>query len=144
MTWTASVMPDDALDPDSLVGRMIHGWEPRPQSPEEVAAGLRQAFRKCIKDGVVSPLPVSEPPPATLELLPLWLAMARAEAKESGSQASQAHQFSRGYIQAWAPVILALRDWLFPSGPPMFGTEIRVGHIYNQLTKEAAIARGER
>ena len=132
IAWTAAVMPDDALDPDSLVGRMIHGWEPRPQSPEEVAAGLRQAFRTCIEDGVVSPLPVSEPPSATVEPLPLWRLIAVAGVSGPCNQ--------RDIIAA---EIEALRDYLFPSGPPMFGTETMGGYIYNVLTEQAAIARGE-
>ena len=34
MTWTAAIMPDDALDPDSLVGRML-----RPTIKESMTDG---------------------------------------------------------------------------------------------------------
>jgi len=32
-------------------------WEPRKQHPEEVANGLRDAFRQAIKDGVMDATP---------------------------------------------------------------------------------------
>lgn len=144
--WTANIMPDDDLDPDSLVGRMIHGWEPRPQSPEEVAAGLRQAFRKCIEDGVVSPLLVSEPHPTTPEPLPLWRVMERAGMSEPGTPRD-----------AIAAEIDALRDYLpmvppeefveqwanEPSASMASMTARTMEWVCALLTEQARIARGE-
>jgi hypothetical protein len=135
-------MTDNALDPDSLVGRMIHGWEPRPQSPEEVAAGLRQAFRKCIEKSFVSPLPVSAPPPATVEPLPLWRLIAVARISGPCNQ--------RDIIAA---EIEALRDWLLPSesavisdsapDDPIWARFNERQRLRSLLTEQARIARGE-
>ena len=38
MTWHAAIMPDDALDPDSLVGRILN---PAPVRPELIADALQ-------------------------------------------------------------------------------------------------------
>ena len=142
-------MTDNALDPDSLVGRMIHVLEPRPQSPEEVAAGLRQAFRKCIEKSFVSPLPVSAPPPATPEPPSLWRLIAVAGISGPCNQ--------RDIIAA---EIDALRDWLLLGDEALRSTLIEKGWVTNfnantlvrliqrhyaaRLTEQAAIARGER
>jgi hypothetical protein len=57
MTWTAALLPDDALEPDSLVGRML---DVKPTSNS---------------DQIRSSEP---PPPATVEPMPLWRVMAKS------------------------------------------------------------------
>ena len=43
-------------------------WEPTPQTPEQVADGLKEAFREAVKQGVVS----STKPPTLYDLIADW------------------------------------------------------------------------
>lgn len=99
MTWTAAIMPDDALPPDSLVGRML-----RPE-PHYVSDEAFDALQSFIAEDTASP------PPATVEHLPLWRVMATA---------SLTHEMLRPgdpYRTSLAAEIEALRDWLLPEAP---------------------------
>jgi hypothetical protein len=135
MTWTAAVMSDDHLDPDSLVGRMLRCDDVPPVFPD---------------DG--SSLPVLAEDVLSAEPLPLWLVMARAEAKERGSDAYLPLNFSSRCIKAWAPVIEALADWLLPDSDALAIDELAAAqqHLRHalewqraRLTEQARIARGE-
>lgn len=100
MTWTADIMPDDALDPDSLVGRMLN------PEPEFTAEELEM---------IAAPWSYLEPPP-------LWRAMRRAYDQSSvpTALADAAHPETGNCLTdryGYAAEIEALRDWLLPEEP---------------------------
>ena len=83
--------------------------------PDPTPADHLALEQEITGNGSGASLPPFSNQPRVGEPLPLWLAMARAEAKESGSHAFRPNQFSGGTIKAWAPVIEAVADWLLPA-----------------------------
>ena len=83
--------------------------------PDPTPADHLALEQEITGNGSGASLPPFSNQPRVGEPLPLWLAMARAESKESGSHAFRPNQFSGGTIKAWAPVIEAVADWLLPT-----------------------------
>lgn len=137
MTWTAAIMDDGSLDPDSLVGRMLR-CDDVPRVEQEITG-----------DGSGTSLPPFSNQPRVCEPLPLWLAMARAEAMVIGSHASEPNQFSGGTIKRLAPVIEAVANWLLPDSDALPIDELAAAqqHIRHalrvRLTEQVRIARSE-
>lgn len=135
MTWTASLLPDDALPPDSLVGSMLN---PEPLKEDG------QVFNKA--DAI-------KEPPATVEAMPLWRACQDAYYSVTQHPDVLSEECERLTIAA---EIEALRDWL-PDMPPqefidqwcreygdMDYTKVRrtMDWLRALLTEQARIARG--
>ena len=74
MTWTADIMPDDALDPDSLVGRMLR-CDDVPPVEQEITG-----------DGSGASLPPFSNQPRVGEPLPLWQEWPGGECPRCGYQ----------------------------------------------------------
>ena len=137
MTWTANIMPDDALDPESLVGRMLR---PEPEITAEEA------------EMIAAPWSYLEPP-ATVEPMPPLL---RAMTVASG-QLLDATFGDATSLQCWAAEIEALRDWLPDMPPPdllqqwcdeaacydLVMVRRTMDWVRALLTEQAGIARGE-
>jgi hypothetical protein len=115
MTWHAAEMPDDALDPTSLVGRMLN-----PEAvPPELVAEAEEFLEEYADD--FKALAASE-----RAELPLWRVMDNAFRDDPGSDAPM-HSIHR---EGYAAEIEALRDWL-PRRPPK--------EFYDQLCAELQI-----
>jgi hypothetical protein len=136
---------EGVLAAGSFLERIAFELEP----PDEVPPV--EVEQEITGNGSRASLPPFSNEPRVGEPLPLWLVMARAEAKESGSHAYQPQNFSSGCIKAWAPVIEALRDYLLveegltPMLPGGYD-ESRIRWEEHQrlramLTEEAAVAR---
>ena len=146
MTWTAAIMPDDALPPDCLVGRMLRPavddvtWD-SPKGVKMTGCRITNAEGEPIMEISFD----SEPTP-----LPLWRVMQYA-----GEGAWLESSYQEG--QAQAAQIEALRDWL-PDMPPqqiidqwcreygdMDYTKVRrtMDCLRALLTEQARIARGD-
>jgi hypothetical protein len=132
MTWTAALLPDDALEPDSLVGRILN---PEPTFTAEEAKMIAAPW-SCLE------------PPATVEPVPPLL---RAMTVASG-QLLDATFGDATRLQCWAAEIEALRDLVLPEEPePTTGGCLdqrraiwrRDNQIRTWLTEQARIARGE-
>lgn len=136
MTWTASLLPDDALDPESLVGRMLN---PEPEfTAEEVEMHA-------------APWSYLEPP----EPLPLWRVLEQAHKQEAGCVFDHLGNTVLGEPDRYtrAAEIEALRDWLLPEEPavisdsspddPIWARVNERQHLRALLTEQARIARGE-
>ena len=133
MTWTADIMPDDALDPDSLVGRMLR-CDDVPPVEQEITG-----------DGSGASLPPFSNQPRVGEPLPLWQVTMAAGCKPGG-----------GFADDWpAAEIEALRDWLLPEeaeprlvDPPESMNSLAITAMYSErqrlralLTEQAQVAR---
>ena len=124
MSWTAAIMDDDNLDPDSLVGRMLRCDDVPPVFPD---------------DG--SSLPVLAEDVLSAEPLPLWRVIDNAETLSWWNGGNQA--------QGTAASIEALRDWLLPDSDALPIDELAAAQqqlrhaLRARLTKQAEIARGE-
>jgi hypothetical protein len=115
MTWVAKIMPDDQLDPASLVGGML-----QVEQQQEITG-----------DGSGEALPEMDGP--------LWEAMAVALAKAAGVVVCPAELVGTGAAGGMAEVMDALRDWLFlQTCHTTHALEVR-----DLLTEQARIARGE-
>jgi hypothetical protein len=131
MTWTAALLPDDALDPASLVGGMLN---PEPECDDvppvlpEYASSL-----PVLTEDVLSP--------ATAEPMPLWRVMEHAGMHEPGTPRD-----------AIAAEIDALRDSMLPDEPEPHRAHGQPGspnwerwderrELRAWLTKQARIAR---
>ena len=69
MTWTAAIMPDDALDPDSLVGRML-----RPTIKESLTVEKPlPLWRRIAVAGISGPCNQRDIVAAEIEALRDWL-----------------------------------------------------------------------
>jgi hypothetical protein len=152
MEWQKAEMPDDALDPNSLVGRirnaerinnarwdspmsveMIGGWITDNQG--EPIAEISFEGEEITGDGSGEALP---PMP-----LHVWIQSARLEAALTGHSIRQEN----------AAVIDAARDFLLPEEPDLISDSIPDCPIWArwderrrlraQLTEQARIARGE-
>ena len=124
MIWTAAVMSDDHLDPESLVGRMLN---PAPEfTAEEVE--------------------MNAAPWSYLEPLPLWRAMEQAGMHEPGTP-RDAIAAEIEALQAWLPDMPPphlLQQWSGDAG--WHGPAIAaytMEWVRAQLTEQARIARGE-
>ena len=55
-TWQVDVNRWDAFQAgyNAAYEEKVSEWEPTPQTPEQVADGLKEAFREAVKQGVVS------------------------------------------------------------------------------------------
>lgn len=150
--WTAAIMPNDALPPDSLVGRML--------GVEEI--------NKALLANETGPFdPGEPPPPATVEPMPLtlWQVLAPilddciiealCDLDDPDVEPDPYHPERR---QEVFEVIKGLRDWLLPDEhePPMVrcsdptADELVPRELWRDrqrlralLTAEARIARGE-
>tara|TARA_R110000868_G_scaffold336226_2_gene597038 strand:- start:462 stop:854 length:393 start_codon:yes stop_codon:yes gene_type:complete len=128
MTWTAALLPDDALDPDSLVGRMLNPEAKPIQWPE-----VKWQASPLAAEQAPQVFDVTLPPPATVDTLSLWWAMDLDRWPETYQ------------------VIEAVRDWLLPeetepsfadNAAEWFGWHERQ-RLRSLLTKQARIARGK-
>ncbi len=138
MTWTAAIMPDDALPPDSLVKRIIDADKVRPELLAEAEEFLEE-YADDFK---------------ALAELPLWETMLYAY-----GNAERPPDVKRGIVYAIAAEIEALRDHIVPEEPPAPDyINSDIGWIINtdeairrderqrlraQLTEQARIARGD-
>ena len=140
MTWTAAVMSDDNLDPDSLVGRMLRCDD---VSPVE---------REITGDGSGESLPSFSNEPRVGAPSPLWRVM--WDAFEASPPAPPDGPCDWTERHGAAAEIEALRDWLLPELPeppsaPHMGNFVHNAlwnqrhHLRARLTEQARIARGE-
>ncbi len=143
MTWTAAIMPDDALPPDSLVGTMLNADKVQP---EAMAAAME--FMDEYDDDLKA-LADSE-----RAELPLWRVMEQAHEQEAGCVIDHMGNAVLGEPDWFtrAAEIEALRDHMLPPEPePTTGSCLdqrraiwrRDNQIREYLTEQARIARGE-
>ena len=120
MTWTAAIMPDDALDPDSLVGRML---------------------RPTVKESLTVEKTVEKP-------LPLWQAMYRAYDDSYPAEIGRSWEDTDGYaaeIEALRDWLVP--DEPEPPSSPHMGSWVNNAlwrqrdHLRARLTEQARIAR---
>jgi hypothetical protein len=140
----------DPVDGKTAVVRVadLQAWAAELETPADDVPPVEQSITG---NGSGASLPPSSNEPRVWEPLPLWLVMARAEAKECGSDAYLPLNFSSRCIQAWAPVIEALRDYLLleegltpmlPGGYDETRTRWEERQrLRAQLTEQAAVAR---
>jgi hypothetical protein len=121
MTWTAAIMPDDALPDDSLVGRML---KPEPEfTAEEVEMHA-------------APWAYLEPP----EPLPLWRVMLAAGWKGEAAECWAAEiEALRDWLLPEEPAVIS------DSAPddPIWARFNERQRLRDRLTEQARIARGE-
>jgi hypothetical protein len=69
-TWQGDVNRWDAFQAgyNAAYEEKVSEWEPTPQTPEQVADGLKEAFREAVKQGVVS----STKPKTLTDLIYRW------------------------------------------------------------------------
>jgi hypothetical protein len=121
---------------------------PAPGTMLVAADEVSPVEQEITGNGSGASLPPFSNEPRVWEPLPLWLVMARAEAKESGSDAYLPLNFSSRCIQAWAPVIEALGDWLLPDSEALPINELAAAqqHLRHalraRLLQQAQVARG--
>lgn len=151
MKWEKAEMPDEALDPNSLVGRIRNTerinnatWD-SPMSVEMIGG--------WITDNQGEPIAEISFGGDQPQLLPLWMVMTVASGQMLDSTFGDATS-----MQCWAAEIEALRDWLLPEEhePPMVrcsdptADELVPRELWRDrqrlralLTEQARIARGE-
>lgn len=135
MTWTAAVMPDDALDPESLVGRMLR-CDDVPPVEQEITG-----------DGSGASLPPFSNQPRVGDPLPLWRVMHDAYWTEAGVDTSRS--FPPPVPECIAAEIDALANYLLPDSDALRINELAAAQqhlrraLRARLTEQARIARGE-
>jgi hypothetical protein len=131
--WLAAVMPLDATDPDSLVGRMLGVGEVPPVLPE---------------DG--SSLPVLTEDVLNGEPLPLWRVMQEAydtAPRVCMNQEGHCHAAEIEAVRDWLPTVPS-REFLVSLGladrqEPAQIARCTIEWLRGLLTQQARIARGE-
>lgn len=133
MTWTAGIMPDDALDPTSLVGRML-----RPTTEESSAV-------EPVSNDQTGTL---NSPAGVKETRPLWRVMSRAY-DESAAPRGVLWDDHHGYaaeidaIVQWLPAMPPAEIW-GNRQPDFFAAGLFMEWVRTLLTEQARIARGDR
>ena len=141
LTWSHETLPDSALDPESLVGRVLASQDVQPEAVEHAIAFAEE------HDGGLRTL-------ATIEKaeIPLWRTMHVSYWVESGTEVDE--KWPPAWPRCYAAEIEAIRDYITPDSDSPSGEDWpdayyrlryakweRDQEIRALLTEQARIAR---